>query len=235
MPMPFMMMNIESLMIMIPAILFTMYAQSKVKSTFNKYLKVQTLKGFTGFQVARGILDRNGMHDVNVEMTRGRLSDHYDPRSKVVRLSPEVYQQSSIASVSVAAHEVGHALQHAKGYLPLTIRNNFVLPIANFGSKTAWIFIIGGFLFRGEIMGVNMLDLGILLFAAAVIFQIVTLPVEFNASTRAVSLLEANGFVEASEMSQSKKVLNAAALTYVASMAAAVLQLVRLIMLRDRQ
>ncbi len=235
MPMPFMMMNTQSLMLMIPAILFTLYAQSKVKSTFKKYLQVRTLKGFTGFQVARGILDRNGMHDVNVEMSQGSLSDHYDPRSKVVRLSPDVYQRSSVASVSVAAHEVGHALQHAGGYLPLTIRNNFVLPIANFGSKTAWIFILGGFLFRGEIMGVDMLDLGILLFAAAVVFQIVTLPVEFNASTRAVALLEGNGYLEASEMPHSKKVLNAAALTYVASMAAAVLQLARLIMLRNRR
>ncbi|NBG89130.1 zinc metallopeptidase [Isachenkonia alkalipeptolytica] len=229
------MMSTQSLMLMIPAILFTLYAQSKVKSTFNKYLQVRTLKGFTGSQVARGILDRNGMHDVNVERSQGSLSDHYDPRSKVVRLSPEVYERSSVASVSVAAHEVGHALQHAGGYLPLTIRNNFVLPIANFGSKTAWIFILGGFLFRGEIMGVDMLDLGILLFAAAVVFQIVTLPVEFNASTRAVALLEGNGYLEASEMPQSKKVLNAAALTYVASMAAAVLQLARLIMLRNRR
>ncbi|WP_236660366.1 zinc metallopeptidase [Isachenkonia alkalipeptolytica] len=234
MPMP-LMMSTQSLMLMIPAILFTLYAQSKVKSTFNKYLQVRTLKGFTGSQVARGILDRNGMHDVNVERSQGSLSDHYDPRSKVVRLSPEVYERSSVASVSVAAHEVGHALQHAGGYLPLTIRNNFVLPIANFGSKTAWIFILGGFLFRGEIMGVDMLDLGILLFAAAVVFQIVTLPVEFNASTRAVALLEGNGYLEASEMPQSKKVLNAAALTYVASMAAAVLQLARLIMLRNRR
>ncbi len=234
MPMP-LMMSTESLMLMIPAILFTLYAQSKVKSTFNKYLKVRTLKGFTGFQVARGILDRNGLHEVNVERSSGSLSDHYDPRSKVVRLSPEVYERSSVASVSVAAHEVGHALQHANGYVPLTIRNNFVLPIASFGSKTAWIFILGGFLFRGEIMGVPMLDLGILLFAAAVVFQIVTLPVEFNASTRAVALLEGNGYLEASEMPASKKVLNAAALTYVASMAAAVLQLARLIMLRNRR
>ncbi len=234
MPMP-LMMSTESLILMIPAILFTLYAQSKVKSTFNKYLQVRTLKGFTGFQVARGILDRNGLHDVNVERSSGSLSDHYDPRNNVVRLSPEVYERSSVASVSVAAHEVGHALQHADGYVPLRVRNNLVLPIANFGSKTAWIFILGGFLFRGEIMGVPMLDLGILLFAAAVVFQIVTLPVEFNASTRAVALLESNGYVEASEMPHTKKVLNAAALTYVASMAAAVLQLARLIMLRNRR
>ncbi len=221
--------DLQSMWLLIPAILFTLYAQSKVKSTFKKYLRVPSKRGYSGYDVARDILDRNGLRDIAVERSSGSLSDHYDPRKRVVRLSPEVHQGRSMASVAVAAHEVGHALQHAGGYVPLVIRNNFVLPIASFGSKTAWIFIFGGLFFQIQLFGVDLLDLGILLFAAAVLFQVVTLPVEFNASTRAIALLGDYGYVEESELPGAKKVLNAAALTYVAAMAAAVLQLLRLL------
>lgn len=220
----------ESYYILIPAIIFTLYAQSRVKSTFNKYLRVPTRRGYTGFDVARGILDKYGLTDVRVELAQGQLTDHYDPRKRVVRLSDAVYRGSSVASVSVAAHEVGHALQHAGGYAPLSLRNA-IFPIASFGSSAAWFFIIGGmFLGYGGLM-----DIGILLFAAAVAFQVVTLPVEFNASSRAIRLLSEGGFIEGEEQQASQRVLKAAALTYVAAMAAAVAQLLRLIIMRNRR
>ncbi|SCY85376.1 zinc metallopeptidase [Alkaliphilus peptidifermentans] len=215
--------------ILIPAIIFAFYAQSKVKSTFNKYLRVSTRKGYTGYDVARQILDTNGLQDVPVEQVSGHLTDHYDPRKRTVRLSSDVYRGSSIASVSVAAHEVGHALQHAKGYVPLSIRNS-IYPVASFGSSAAWFFIIAGFIFAPA-----LIDIGILLFTAAVLFQVVTLPVEFNASSRAMKLLDSNGFITSDEFSGSQKVLKAAALTYVAAMATAVAQLLRLIILRNRR
>ncbi len=216
--------------ILIPAILFALYAQNKVKSTFAKFLRVATRKGYTGREVARTILDQNQLNDVPVEMAQGYLSDHYDPRSRVLRLSRDVYQGSSVASVSVAAHEAGHALQHAHGYVPLSLRNS-IFPIARFGSSMAWFFVIGGFIFDS----IGMIDLGILLYSAAVLFQIVTLPVEFNASNRALALLTDNGILANDEVPASKKVLNAAALTYVAAMATAVAQLIRLILLRGRR
>ena len=215
---------------LIPAIIFAMYAQNKVKTTFAKYLKVAARKGYTGREVARTILDDHNLRDVPVEMAQGYLSDHYDPKNRVMRLSKEVYQGTSVAAVSVAAHEVGHALQHAGGYAPLTIRNS-IFPIASFGSSMAWFFVIGGFIFNS----LNLIDVGILLYLAAVIFQVVTLPVEFNASTRAMQLLGSNGFITKDEETHSKKVLNAAALTYVAAMATALAQLLRLIALRNRR
>jgi uncharacterized protein len=216
--------------ILIPAILFALYAQNRVKSTFAKFLRVATRKGYTGREAARTILDQNQLNDVTVEMAQGYLSDHYDPRSRVLRLSRDVYQGSSVASVSVAAHEAGHALQHANGYVPLSLRNT-IFPIARFGSSMAWFFIIGGFIFDS----LGMIDLGILLYSAAVLFQIVTLPVEFNASNRALVLLADNGILTNDELPASKKVLNAAALTYIAAMATAVAQLIRLILLRGRR
>ncbi len=218
-----------TILILIPTILLTLYAQSKVKSSFAKYLKVPTRKGYTGAQVARVLLNEAGLEDVPIEVSAGQLSDHYDPRNRVLRLSNEVYRNSSIASVSVAAHEVGHAIQHANGYVPLSLRN-MVFPIARFGSSAAWFFIIGGLLlpaFHG------LMDVGILLFSAAVLFQIITLPVEFNASTRALLLLDTNGFITRDESAGAKKVLNAAALTYVAAMAAGVAQMIRLILIRN--
>ncbi|KAB3533138.1 zinc metallopeptidase [Alkaliphilus serpentinus] len=220
----------ETMIVLIPAIIFTLYAQSKVKSTFNNYLRVPTRKGYTGFDVARGILDSYNLRDIPVEPSQGHMTDHYDPRKRVVRLSQAVYNGSSIASVSVAAHEVGHALQHAGGYAPLTLRNA-IFPIASFGSSAAWFFIIGG-LFLGYD---GLFQIGILLFGAAVAFQVVTLPVEFNASSRAIRLLADGGFIAGEEQQSSQRVLRAAALTYVAAMAASVAQLLRLILLRNRR
>lgn len=219
-----------TMIFLIPSILFAMYAQAKVRSTFAKYLRVHGKKGYTGAQVARYILDRNGLRDIPVEITRGQLSDHYDPRKRVVRLSSDVYYGTSIASISVAAHETGHAIQHSYGYAPLSIRNA-IFPIASFGSQAAWFFVI-----IGLVMSLPVLtDLGILLFTAAVLFQVITLPVEFNASSRAMRLLDEGGFIVGDEYTGSKKVLNAAALTYVAAMATAVSQLIRLLLIRGQR
>lgn len=220
----------SSIIYLIPAIIFALYAQSKVKSTFTKFLKVKTKKGYTGHQVARTILNNNRLYHIKIEITPGRMSDHYDPRSRVLRLSNDVYHGSSIAAVSVAAHEVGHAVQHSVGYAPLGIRNA-IFPVAKFGSSFAMFFVIGGFIFEA----VNLIDIGIYLYMAAVIFQVVTLPVEFNASSRAMDMLDANGFIVKDEYAKAKKVLNAAALTYVAAMATSLAQLFRLIALRNRR
>jgi Zn-dependent membrane protease YugP len=220
----------STFLLILPAIILAAYAQSKVTSTFNKYLKVMNSYGHTGFEVARRILDENGLRDVPVERVAGRLSDHYDPRKRILRLSQDVYNSNSLASVGVAAHECGHAIQHMEGYAPLIIRNA-IAPIASFGSQASWIFIIAGFIFSW----VNLIDIGILLFAAAVAFQVITLPVEFNASRRAIELLEVNGLVPVNEIGPSKEVLRAAALTYVAATFTAVMQLFRLLVLRGRR
>lgn len=214
--------------ILVPAIIFALYAQFKVKSTFNKFLKVYNSKGYSGAQVAREILDRNGLRNIDIQLTGGYLSDHYDPRSRVLRLSNEVYYGTSVASVSVAAHEVGHAIQHANDYFPLLFRNNLV-PVANIGSSMAWPLVILGMITSMPFL----LDIGILLFSAAVLFQIVTLPVEFNASSRAINQLVSNRLISMDEEKISKKVLDAAALTYVAAAATAILNLLRLIILRN--
>lgn len=215
---------------LLPAIILAMYAQAKVRGTFNKYLQVSNRKGYTGAQVARAILDRNGLRDVDVEYIGGHLSDHYDPRVKVLRLSPQVFNGTSIASISVAAHEAGHAIQHGVGYVPLTMRNTLA-PIASFGSQAVWMLVFGGFILGWT----GLIDLGILLYMAAVAFQIITLPVEFNASSRAIEQLEIGGFITSEEIRPSRKVLNAAALTYVAAMAVSVAQLIRLLLLRNRR
>lgn len=217
------------MILVIPAIIFAMYAQVKVKSTFNKYLNVGNKRGYTGSQVARMILDGNGLRDVPVEYVGGYLSDHYDPRSRVLRLSSQVYQGSSIASISVAAHEAGHAIQHAQGYVPLTLRNT-IAPVASFGSQAVWFLVFAGFIFKWG----GLIDLGIVLYMAAVAFQIITLPVEFNASSRARVELEMNGMILPDEMKSSKKVLDAAAMTYVAATAVSIAQLLRLMLLRNR-
>jgi len=176
------------------------------------------------------MLDNNGMRDVPIEITKGQLSDHYDPRKRVVRLSNDVYHGTSLASISVAAHEIGHAIQHSHGYVPLSFRNA-IFPVASFGSKAAWFFVIIGLVMSTP----TLVDLGILLFTAAVVFQVATLPVEFNASSRAMRLLDEGGFIVGDEYNQSKKVLNAAALTYVAAMATAVSQLIRLLLIRGQR
>ncbi len=214
--------------ILIPAILFAMYAQAKVKSTFNKYLKINNRSGYTGAQIARMILDKNGLNDVSIEHIKGSLTDHYDPRKKVLRLSTPVHNGTSVASAGVAAHEVGHAIQHAQGYFPLILRNN-IAPVANFGARFVWILVFAGFLFNYV-----LIEIGILLYLAVVAFQIVTLPVEFNASSRALVQLEGS-FIAREEITPAKKVLNAAALTYVAATLVGIAQLIRLILLSNRR
>ena len=205
-----------------------MWAQANVQNNFERFSRVQSGAQITGLQVARRILDNNGLHDVKIERARqGALSDHYDTRSKTVRLSDPIYSGSSIASLAVAAHEVGHAIQHDRGYVMLRFRTA-LLPVANLGSRMAPIFLISGFIFSGLY---SLVGIGIGLFAAAVLFQLVTLPVEFNASTRAKNQLVSMGMVMRDEEAGISKVLNAAALTYVASTLIAVLQLLRLIMM----
>ena len=218
-----------TMILIIPAILLTIYAQFKVSSTTNRYFRVRSGRGYTGEQTAREILDRNGLYNVRIEMVRGRLSDHYDPRANVVRLSEDVYSGNSITSISVAAHECGHAIQHAHGYVPLNIRSSLV-PVVNFASNMSWIFIMLGFL-----MGGSFLKMGILLFSASVLFQIVTLPVEFNASSRALDQMTSLGIVDDREVRGSRRVLQAAALTYVAAAVTAILQLLRLVMIAQNR
>ncbi|MBP7222687.1 MAG: zinc metallopeptidase [Sedimentibacter sp.] len=219
------------MLILIPAIIFTLYAQSKVKTNFEKYIRVPTRRGYSGAEVARMLLNQNGLHDVPIEAANSQLGDHYDPTKHVLRLSGEVSRGSSIASVSVAAHEVGHAIQHANGYVPLSVRN-MIFPVARFGSSAAWIFILVGLMIPN--LG-GLMDIGILLFGAAVLFQLVTLPVEFNASSRALEMLDVNGYIYEEEIKGAKNVLNAAALTYVAAMASGLAQLMRLILIRNRR
>lgn len=209
--------------LVMPAILLTMYAQSKVNNTFNKYQRVGTQRGYTGAEAARAILQYAGIYDVQVEMIPGQLTDHYDPRSKTLRLSSAVYNSQSIAAIGVAAHEVGHAIQHHRRYMFLTLRNSIV-PVVNIGSKMAMPLIILGLLFSSYLV-----NLGILLFSGVVLFQLITLPVELNASSRAITILENEGFLSENEIVPAKKVLSAAALTYVASAAVAIANLLHLI------
>jgi len=213
--------------LVIAGIVLTLLASAKVKSTFAKYSKVRSRSGITGAMAAERILQSSGIYDVRVERVSGNLSDHYDPKNKVLSLSDTVYSQDSLAAIGVAAHECGHAIQHQNSYAPLALRSALV-PVANIGSMAAWPVII-----LGVILSYNtfLIDIGIILFSAAVIFQIVTLPVEFNASHRAIARLSETGILYGDELGQSKKVLDAAALTYVAAAAATILQLLRLLML----
>ncbi|GAA0360428.1 zinc metallopeptidase [Bacillus horti] len=209
----------------IPAILLSLYAQYKVRSAYSKYSRIASSSHMTGAEVARRILDTNGLFDIRVEEVRGQLSDHYDPQAKVVRLSTDNYHGTSLAGTAIAAHEVGHAIQDSEGYAFLRFRHALV-PVANFGSKAAFPLILAGLIFS---QFQSLLLLGIVFFSAAVLFQIITLPVEFNASSRAMQLVVAQGFIRNEEERGTRKVLDAAALTYVAAAAAAVLELVRLI------
>jgi len=213
---------------LLPAILFALYAQFKVQSTFNRFSQERSSTGYTGAQVATEILRRRGITDVTVEETEGMLSDHYDPRVKVLRLSPDVYASDSIAAVGVAAHETGHALQHRDNYGPLALRSAIV-PVASIGTPAAWILFVIGLILRTPFL----MNLGILIFLGYVLFAIVTLPVEFDASARAVRVLQGEGLVMPQEAQKVRAVLTAAGLTYVAAAAMAVLQLVRLLVLRN--
>lgn len=208
-------------------VVISLWASFRVRSTFVRYSKVRSRTGMTGAQAAERILYSSGIYDVRIERISGSLTDHYDPRKKVLRLSDSVFGEDSLAAIGVAAHECGHAIQHQTSYAPLALRSAIV-PVANFGSMMAWPLII-----LGIVLSFNqfLINLGIILFSAAVLFQLVTLPVEFNASKRAIARLSETGILYGDELSQSKKVLNAAALTYVAAAAASILQLLRLIIL----
>ena len=218
--------DITYIILVMPALIFAMYAQSKVNTTFNKYRTVANSKGLTGADVARKILDMNGLHNVIIERTAGNLTDHFDPRANVVRLSDATYSSTSVAAIGVAAHEVGHAVQHAEGYAPIKVRNAIV-PVVQIASYAAWPLAIFGILLSFS----KLATFGVLLFGAVVLFQIVTLPVEFNASSRALKTLESNAILNGEELSASKSVLSAAAMTYVASAVVAIANLLRLLSL----
>ena len=215
-------------------VIVTVLASARVNGTYAKYARVRSMTGMTGAQAAERILYQAGIRDVKIEHVRGNLTDHYDPSSRTVRLSDATYNSSSVAAVGVAAHECGHVLQHYEGYAPLKFRTALV-PAANIGSKLGIPMIL-----IGVLLGANytLVTIGIWVFALAVLFQIVTLPVEFNASHRAVQILDRQGILAGEEVRQCRKVLNAAALTYVAAAAASILQLLRLVILfggRDRR
>lgn len=208
-------------------------ASARVKNVFSRYSRIQSHSGLTGREAAEQILHRNGIYDVQVIHIGGNLTDHYNPGNKTLGLSDTVYNSTSVAAIGVAAHECGHAVQHARGYVPLAIRGSLV-PVANIGSMAAWPLILIGLFMNGQ-TAIFFINLGILLFSAAVLFQIVTLPVEFNASGRAVKVLESSGMLYPDEVDSVKKVLGAAALTYVASTASMILQLLRLVIIGGRK
>jgi len=218
-------------LLLIPAMIFAFWAQWKVQHTYSQMAKVRASNGMSGQNVARAIMMQNGVSDVKIEPVGGMLSDHYDPRAKTVRLSQPIYAGNSIAAVAVAAHEVGHVLQHAQGYFPLQIRSA-IAPVAGFGSMLATPLFFIGFIFASPQMA-WLMDLGILFFTGAVLFHLVTLPVEFDASKRALVQLTQGGALAPEEIGKAKKVLDAAALTYVAAAAMAALSLLRLIVLRN--
>ena len=214
-------------MLIVISALISLFAQFLVNSRFSKYSRVRSRSGMTGAQAAERILQSQGIYDVAIQRVSGKLTDHYDPRNKTLNLSDAVYASTSVAAVGVAAHECGHAIQHARGYAPLSFRSALV-PVANIGSQLSWLFIILGIFFGGSH---TLIMVGILMFSAAVLFQLVTLPVEFNASGRALKLLSETGILQKDEVSDTRTVLSAAALTYVAAATTAVLQLLRLLRL----
>ncbi|WP_138211294.1 zinc metallopeptidase [Hathewaya histolytica] len=219
----------STMIILIPALLISMYAQFKVQNTFQRYSRVFSKRGITGGEVARRLLDEAGLSHIPVELIQGKLTDHYDPVNKVMRLSNDVYYGNSVASIGVAAHETGHAIQHKENYAPLNIRNSIV-PVVNISSSASWLLFFVGMIFSIP----KLTTLGILLFSAVVLFQIITLPVEFNASARAIKILNSRSILDSEEIYGAKKVLQAAALTYVAAAITAISQLLRLIALNNR-
>lgn len=214
----------------VPALMLALWAQAKVKSTYARYSSVMSRKGLTGEQAARAILDKNGLSDVRIEHIAGQLTDHYDPKTRIVRLSDNVYGSSSIAAIGVAAHEVGHAVQHATGYGFLKLRTA-IIPVTNIGSSLSMPLILLGLVFNFA----SLAFAGIILFSLVAVFQLITLPVEFNASSRAISTLDSFGMLDAQELSGTRKVLSAAAMTYVAALAVSLAQLLRLVMLFGRR
>ena len=218
-----------TMILVLIGVVLSMAASAKVQSTFAKYSRVRSMTGMTGAEAAKRLLNSQGIYDVQVRKVAGNLTDHYDPRNKTLNLSESVYDSPSVAAIGVAAHECGHAMQHAQGYAPLKIRGSLV-PLANLGSTLAWPLILIGLVFTGR-SSEMFLNLGILAFSLAVLFQLVTLPVEFNASRRAVRILGSSGIMYPDEIEGTKKVLGAAALTYVAGAASSILQLLRIILL----
>ena len=216
-----------TMILLIPAIILAIWAQMRVSSVYKKYTRVASAQGITGEKAAQYLLQRNGISDVSVEAVEGKLSDHYDPRSKAVRLSVDNYKGTSLSALAVAAHEVGHAIQDNTGYLPLKLRHS-ILPATNLGSWAAFPLFFIGMIFSTPML----MDIGIILFAGVVIFHFITLPVEYNASSRALAQLGDNGMLLQEEITGAKKVLNAAALTYVAATAVALLHLIRMLILR---
>lgn len=222
-----------SMIILIPAIIFTMYAQAKVNSNFRRYSKVRNVRNMTGAEAARIMLDAGGLRNVQIEQTRGSLTDHYDPRKRVLRLSQSVYSVNSIAAVSVACHEAGHALQHAEKYKPLTIRNSIV-PVVSFASNLTWPLIVLGIILlsNGSYMGDILFNIGVITMLAVILFHTITLPVEFNASSRALKQMDELGIITEEENTGANKVLKAAAMTYVAALATAIANLLRILAIR---
>ena len=219
-----------TIILMIPGLLLGLWAQARVKSTFAEYSKVTTRRGMASQDVVRLLLNRQGVVDLNIEPTHGILSDHYDPSSNTLRLSEGVYNSASVAAVGVAAHEAGHALQKEQGYAMLSLRT-IMVPVVNIGSTLAWPIFLAGYIFSWR----PLIYAGILVFAAVVLFSLITLPVEFDASRRANVMLSESGLFSQDELAGVRKVLNAAALTYVASFVSTLLQLVRLILLARRR
>lgn len=217
---------------MLPCLLLSMYCSAKVNSTFRKYSQVANRRGLTGAQAAQQVLSANGVTGVRIEHVGGHLSDHFDPRTNVIRLSDSVYNSTSVAAVGVAAHEAGHAVQHAQGYVPNKVRTAIV-PMANLGSKLGWVLIFVGFLLPTQYN--FAITLGIVFFSLSVLFTLVTLPVEFNASKRALATIEGHRLLNEDEYVGAKKTLTAAAMTYVAAAATAVAQLLRLVLLVSRR
>lgn len=217
---------------MIPCLILSVYCSAKVNSTFNKYSKVANRRRITGAQAAHEVLTANGVTGVRIEPVSGNLTDHFDPRTNTIRLSESVYNSTTVAAVGVAAHEAGHAVQHAQDYLPNKIRSA-VVPVANIGSKLSWIFIFVGFLLPVQYNFV--ITLGIVFFSFSVLFTLVTLPVEFNASKRALQTIKGANLLYDEEYDGAKKTLSAAAMTYVAAAATAIAQLLRLVLLANRR
>lgn len=224
-------MDIVYIVLVLPAVFFSLWASIKVNSTFKKYSSVRTAKGITGAEAARQVLDANGLYHVRIEHISGNLTDHFDPRENVIRLSDNVYGVSSTAAVGVAAHEAGHAVQYANGYVPLKLRNA-IIPVTNIGSRISMPLILLGLIFSG--FGntfIYIAYIGVACYGLCTIFQLLTLPTEFNASRRALSAIESSGILCESEMGGAKKVLSSAALTYVAALAVSIMQLLHLLII----
>lgn len=230
----------SSIIILIPAMIFAMAAQGMVKSAFNKYSRVRNQRNLTGAQAARRMLDMNGLHDVQIRQIGGSMTDNYNPRTKTLSLSQTVYGVDSVAAVSVACHEAGHAMQHARGYVPLKIRNGIV-PLVNFASRLTWPMILIGLIllsagsYETFYFGNTLFNIGVLAFVAIIAFHLITLPVEFNASKRAIDQMEELGLVASYDIPGSRKVLRAAAMTYVAALAVAVANLLRILAIRGNR